>query len=167
MFLTLECNLLARSNNCLDMKANHVQWENDILVFYFSKTKGGQSGDKSGDPWHVYSNPKNPELRPVLALAKYLLSNPDLLNENCPLFPGKNQYDRFIKIFYRVVHDNKDIFHILGMEDHSLGSHSCRKGEITLCSSRCTVSPPMLYICLRDYWSMGPKGLVHPKQKVL
>ena len=62
VFLTLEWNLLARSNNCLAMNVNHVQWENDRLVFYFDKTKGDQSGDKSGDPWHIYSNPKNPEL---------------------------------------------------------------------------------------------------------
>ena len=50
VFLTLEWNLLARSDNCLAMNLNHVQWENDILVFYFVKTKGDQSGDKSGDP---------------------------------------------------------------------------------------------------------------------
>ena len=68
VFLMLEGNLLARSDNCLAMKINHVQWENDSLVFYFSKTKGDQSGDKSGDPWHVYSNPNNPELCPVLTL---------------------------------------------------------------------------------------------------
>ena len=62
------------------MNKNHVQWENDSLVFYFSKTKGDQSVDKSGDLWHVYLNPKNTELCPVLALEKYLLSHPYLLN---------------------------------------------------------------------------------------
>ena len=62
VFLTLELNLLAQSDNCISMNVNHVQWENDSLVFYFAKTKGDQLGDKSGDPWHVYSNPKNPEL---------------------------------------------------------------------------------------------------------
>ena len=88
------------------MKVNYVQWENDSLVFYFTKTKGDQSGDNSGDPWHVYSNPKNPELCPVLSLAKYLISHTDLLNGKFPLFHGNNQYDRFIKIFHRVIHDN-------------------------------------------------------------
>ena len=57
VFLTLEWNLLARSDNCLAMNIHHVQWDNDSLVFYFSKMKCDQSGDKSGDPWHVYSNP--------------------------------------------------------------------------------------------------------------
>ena len=125
------------------MNVNHVQWENDILVFYFAKTKGDQSGDKSGDPWHVYSNPKNPELCHVLVLAKYLPSHPDHSNINFPLFFGNNQYDRFIKIFHRVIHDNKETFHILGVEEHLLGSRLCRKGEINLCLSGCTVSTPM------------------------
>ena len=124
--------------------------------FIFSKTKGDQSGDKSSDPWHVYPNPKNPELCPVLVLAKYILSHPDLMNINCTLLPGKNQYDRFIKIFHRVIHDNKETFHILGVEENSLGSHSCRKGAITLCFSECTVSPPIESICLWDCWIMGP-----------
>ena len=114
------------------MNVNHFQWDNDSLVFYFSKTKDEHSGDKSGDLWHVYSNPKNPELFPFLALARYLLSHPDLLNGNCPLFPGNNQYNRFIKIFQRFIHDNKEKFYILGMEENSLVSHSCQKGEIML-----------------------------------
>ena len=135
MFLMLEWNLLARSDNCLAMNLNHIQCENDSLVFYFAKAKGGQSGDKSGDLWHLYSNPKNLELFPVLALAKYLLSHPELMNGNCPLFPVNNRYDRFIKIFHRFIHDNKETFHILGVEEHSLGSHSCWKGAITMCSS--------------------------------
>ena len=128
VFIVLEWNILARSDNCLAMNVNHVQWQNDSLVFYFAKTKCDQSGDKSYDPWHVYSNPENPELCPVLSLSKYLISHPDLLNGSCPLFHGNNQYDRFIKISHRVIHDNKETFHILGVEEHSLGSHSCRKG---------------------------------------
>ena len=40
MFLTLEWNLFARIDNCLAMNVNHVQWENDSMVFYFAETKG-------------------------------------------------------------------------------------------------------------------------------
>ena len=100
-FLTLEWNLLARSDNCLSMNVNHIQWANDALLFYFGKTKGDQLGDRAGDPWHVYANPKNPPLCPILALSNYLLSHPDLLNGNNLLFVGNNQYDRFIKYSQR------------------------------------------------------------------
>ena len=50
MFLKLEWNLLTRSDNCLTMNVNYLQWDNDGLLFYFSKTKGDQLVDKSGDP---------------------------------------------------------------------------------------------------------------------
>ena len=160
-FLTLEWNLLARSDNCLSMNLSHIEWRNDSLLFYFGKSKSDQEGDRSGHPWHVYSNPNEPELCPVLALSKYLLSNPSLLLKNNEggggkLFPGNYQYDRFMKIFHKVIYDNKETFRALGVEEKSLGSHSCRKGAITLCSSGCTVSPPMAAICLRACWSMGP-----------
>ena len=68
------------------MKGNNFQWENDRLVFNLAKTKGDQSGDKSVDTWNEYSNPKNPEICPILALEKYLCSHPDLLNGNFTLF---------------------------------------------------------------------------------
>ena len=148
------------------MNVNHVQWENDSLVFYFAKTKGDHFGDKSVDPWHVYSNLKNLELCPVIVLAKYLISHPDLLNRNFPLLPGNNQYDRSIKIFHRVIHDTKETFHILGVKDHSLGSHLCQKGATTLCLSGCTVSTPYGVYLLEGFMNHGPiKGLVHPLQK--
>ena len=59
----------------------------------------------------------------VLALAKFLLSHLELLNGNFPLFLGNNQYERFIKRYQRVIHENKETFHILGVEEHLLGSN--------------------------------------------
>ena len=37
---------------------------------------------------------------------------------------------------------------------YTLGSHSSRKGAITVVSTGCTASPPMASICLRAGWSM-------------
>ena len=48
VFITLEWKIRVRSNNCLAMNVNHVQWENDSLVFYFVKTKGDRLGEKAG-----------------------------------------------------------------------------------------------------------------------
>ena len=48
------------------------------------------------------------------------------------------------------------VFVELGVQEGDLGSHSTRKGAITLVSSGCTVSPPMASICLPACWSMGP-----------
>ena len=91
----------------------------------------------------------------MLALAKYLFTNPDILTSNCQLFPGNHQYERFLKIFHKVIKKYASEFQALGVEMGSLGAHSIRKGAITLVASGCTVSPPMASICLRACWSMG------------
>jgi hypothetical protein len=65
------------------------------------------------------------------------------------------QYDLFLKVFQKILEGNKDTFELLGAQPGDLGSHSTRKGAITLVSSGCKVSPPMGSICLRACWSMG------------
>ena len=155
LFLILEWNLMARSENCVKMHVNHIQWREDALVFFFGKSKGNQSGENNHQPWHVYSNPLEPCICPVLSFAKYIFSHPDILKGD-QLFPGTFQYDRFMKIFRKVIKDNLAAFEALGVEEGTLGSHSTRKGAITMVSTGCTVSPPMAAICLRACWSMGP-----------
>ena len=71
-FLTMEWNLMARVGNCVNMHVNHVQWQDDCLLFFFGKSKKKQTGYASDRPWHVYSNPNSTHLCPVLALSKYL-----------------------------------------------------------------------------------------------
>ena len=81
--LTMEWNLMARSDNCVNMHVQLIQWKS--LIFYFGKSKGNQSGERTNDAWHVCSNPKNPFICPVLSMAKYLFCNPDILPliQNC------------------------------------------------------------------------------------
>ena len=43
----------------------------------------------------------------------------------------------------------------MGVEKNTLGTHSCRKGAITIVSTGCTVSPPISSICLRAGWTLG------------
>ena len=156
-FLTMEWNLMARSDNCVHMTINNIQWQDDCLLFFFGKSKSNQLGANSDKPWHVYSNPEKPHCCPVLALCKYLFAHPDLIsNPNSLLFPGTHQYSRFIRIFHKVLNQNNEEFEALGVLKGDLGSHSTRKGSITLVSAGCTVSPPMSSICLRACWSMGP-----------
>ena len=116
-FLCLEWNLMARSENVVHAHILHVEWVADCLVFRFVKSKGDQTGRNSDQEWHVFANPHNPEICPVLALACYIFSNPGIFQEGEEevvegegsgsgpassrrqkgrLFPGGNQYDRFM-----------------------------------------------------------------------
>ena len=159
-FLTLEWNLMARSENVVDAHVDHIFWNNDSLVMQFARTKGDQIGKKSDQLWHVYANPDNPAVCAVLALSKYLFSFPGILSvalssDEGKIFPGNAQYDRFMKCFKKVIAENEDEFKRFGVGIGDLGSHSARKGACSFASAGCTVSPPMVSICLRAMWSMG------------
>ena len=131
----------------------------------------------------MYANPHNPEICPVLALACYIFSNPGIFQEGEEevvegegsgsgpassrrqkgrLFPGGNQYDRFMDCLHRIVVKYPEAFFALGISPGDLGSHSARKGASSHACSGTTVSPPMVSICLRAMWSMG-----HVKERYL
>ena len=183
-FLTLEWNLMLRSENVVDCHAENIVWNDDSLGFTFPKSKTDQTGKNADSIWHVYATPHNPITCPILALARYLFSNPGILtpvpshdeynatvetslidpsladshisqNGYTKLFPGRNQYDRFMKCFRKVILENEDEFRRYGIEDGDLGSHSARKGSASYASSGSTVSPPIVSVCLRAQWSMG------------
>ena len=174
-FLTLEWNLMARSESIVSAHFYHITWEDDSLVFRFAKSKTDQTGRNANQAWHVYATPDKPATCPVLALATYVFLNPGLTDmwestddmrdvdagvcDNvCSgrLFPGGDQYGRFMDCLYRVTEKNAEEFLLLGIKPGDLGSHSARKGASSFASAGSTVSPPMVSICLRAMWSMGP-----------
>ena len=152
-------------------------------MFRFVKSKGDQTGRNSDQEWHVYANPHNPEICAVLALACYIFSNPGIFSaadveedevlevegggvgnqkKGGQLFPGGNQYDRFMECLHRIVGKYPQVFLGLGISPGDLGSHSARKGASSHACSGSTVSPPMVSICLCAMWSMG-----HIKERYL
>ena len=76
-------------------------------------------------------------------------------NPSGRLFPGGDQYGRFMDCLRRVVENNQEVFLPLGVRPGDLGSHSAWKGACSFASAGSTVSPPMVSICLRAMWSMG------------
>ena len=71
-FLTMEWNLMARSENCINMHIKHIQWRSDCLILCFRTSEGNHTRERSSDPWHENSNRNNPTICPVLVLAKYI-----------------------------------------------------------------------------------------------
>ena len=110
------------------------------------QNKGNQTSDEFG-PWHVYANPETLWIYPVLAMARYLSCFPDALRSDAPLFEGTSQYNRYSSQFARLLDDMKA--ELNGYEPCDLGSHSCRKGVATWVAAGCTVSPPIVALCLR------------------
>ena len=156
-FITLQWNLIGRSESVTNSHVMHLEWIDDCIVIYFAHTKCDQEGLKRDEPWHIYANPLNPTICPVLAMARYLLSNEEILKEKSKLFPGTKQYDRYSKYMKTFFAKNKELFLARDMDVSELGSHSARKGAATYCLSGCTVAPPFVAVCLRACWSLGVK----------
>ena len=146
---------MKRAENCVDCKITHIYFENDSLVFAFAKSKGHQAGEEHVGPWHIYANPFEPEICPVLALARYLLSFPDKLRSNTALFEGTAQYNRYARIFMATLKELEEELKMFGVNVGNLGTHSCRKGVASMVAAGCTVSPPIVSLCIRAGWVMG------------
>ena len=154
LFFLLDWNLMKRAENCAGCKIDHIYWNGDSLVFEFAKSKGDPDGKFVG-PWHCYANPEKPHVCLVLAMAKYCLTYREVLMKNAPLFEGSHQYDRYIKLFGEFVHIYAPNLANMGVKPGDLGTHSVRKGVATMVASGCTVSPPIVSLCIRVGWVMG------------
>jgi hypothetical protein len=156
LFLLLEWNLIARSDNIVGLHMNDFEFLGDSLLVYMKKTKTDQEGNHGRVPYHCYFNSVEPELNLGLSLGLYLLTNPGIIsNPHNKLFPAEHQYNRYATILNKVIEENRDEFARIGVRPGTIGTHSARKGAATYAASGCTVSPSMSAICNRAGWKMG------------
>ncbi|POM68001.1 Hypothetical protein PHPALM_15891 [Phytophthora palmivora] len=100
-FLVISWNLMCRPGNSVSIRYEHLEWDEDALAIWFAHMKNDQEGERQRDPRHVYANPKEPNICPILALAIYFTVFG--FNKNSLLFPGRNQYDRYSKILQKTL----------------------------------------------------------------
>ena len=155
LFLVLDWCLMKRAENCVNAQINHIYFRHDALVFEFAKSKGHQKGEDHVGPWHLFANPTDPYICPVLSLSRYLATNIDVMKGDMPLFEGTSQYDRYIGIFEKACVALEPELKKLGYQAGDLGTHSNRKGVATLIASGSTVSPPIAPLCIRAGWVLG------------
>jgi hypothetical protein len=73
LYVVLCWNLISRSNNVGNLMFEHISWKGDALIVFLPKTKGDQEGENAF-PRHLYANPENGAVCPVLALAVHVFS---------------------------------------------------------------------------------------------
>jgi integrase len=154
-FLTICWNLMCRASNAVNIRFSHLEWKEDALGVYFAQMKNDQTGERPRDPRHVYANPLDPAICPILALGLYLICFPSVLEQN-DLFPGGSQYERFrhnLNSLLRKQHVAAELV-ARGMSPDDLGTHSVRKGIATWLTSGSTVCPPITPIHLRLGWAL-------------
>ena len=183
VFSVLCWNLMCRAGNCVNIMLPHMSWCDDSLTISFAHTKTDQMGKKSKEVRHVYANPANPRICPILSLAIYLTCFPRSPGET-RLFAGDVQYDRYCKILRRTLEsqasthtrasDNTHLIKRLIKTHHAplhtpqddalmswgcvakeFGTHSFRKGAATYVASGSTACPSHTSVCNRAGWTQG------------
>ena len=130
--------MACRCNNTARIKFNDIDWSQsfDSFSILFSQTKTDQLGEEAKYPRHIYANPVNPLVCPVLGLAIYFTScfNAQVRMDNY-IFPGESQDARFAVILQRIVNENWNQISQIGYQRGDIGTHSIRKGAVSYVSS--------------------------------
>ena len=146
---------MARSCSIGDLMLQHIRWHNDALVCTLPKHKGDQVGDKIVDR-HVFANPLNPVICPILSLGVLLFCKP--FREHGGLqqvFEGNRSECRFSEILSCILADLSEASKLLlGANIQDLGTHSGRKGSSSFALSMIG-GPTPVQVFLRAGWSLG------------
>lgn len=155
LFFLLSWNLCCRSSNVVSICLSHLEWREDALGVFFAHSKSDQLGERPRDPRHIYANPLLPAVCPMLALGIFWLCFPPE-SDQVKLFLGSSQYDRYIKLFKRLLEIPEAEAELAkwGITKELLGSHSLRKGSATWATSGSTSAPSYSAIALRAGWTL-------------
>jgi hypothetical protein len=131
-FLLLTWNLGCRVNNMTIVRLQDITWANCFDCFHinFAHSKTDQYGDESQYPRHIFANPSDPIVCPVLSLAMYFSScfSGTTYSENSPLFPGSKQEHRFSRLLQRVLEEHQAEVNNLGFDLSQFGPIQSERG---------------------------------------
>ena len=124
-------------------------------------------GQNKEESRHIYTNPINPTICPIHALASYLFLFPEIATESNKIFPGSKQRGRFNRLLHDFLVRHKDTYLQHGEDSTLLGTHSIRKGAARYCCTGTSHGPPVVSVCLRAGWSLGRVKERYLKYKVV
>ena len=156
-FLVLTWNLSCRAHNTANIRLSEMEWGStfDAFEIYFAHMKTDQTGDEAKYSRHLYANPCCPLICPVLSLAFYFSCCCNLPQSGeSRLFPGRDQYQRFLEMLSRVIRDHEAEVSELGVNPQMIGTHSIRKGAVTYMLSL-PGGPSISSACICAGWTMG------------
>ena len=155
-FLCISWNLVCRSANTTSIHLHHMEWIDDALAIFFAHMKNDQCGERKRDPRHIYANPLDPVVCPILALSMYFTIFSVSGKKDTALFPGESQYNRFSTYLCNIMEKHRmAIKNDFGICVDDIGVHSIRKGAASYISSGATCAPPQVATNIRAGWTMG------------
>lgn len=164
-YLAVSWNLMCRMANTASLHAHHLAWSGDCFSTVFSRTKTDRQGEARDGAKHIFSNPLEPDIDVLLALAIYLavfepdnkVQDDDDVYASSALFPGSHQQKRFVEMLQRAFKEKhiEKAMRQLGVSIDDIAGHSIRKGASTFVASGTTAAPNYGALCRRAGWSLG------------
>ncbi|ETN14375.1 hypothetical protein PPTG_07434 [Phytophthora nicotianae INRA-310] len=87
-YMVIAWNLMCRSSNAFGIRHSHMEWRGDALQIYFAHMKNDQGGERPRDTRHIYANPLEPSICPIVALGLYWATT--VFDDRHLLFHGSN-----------------------------------------------------------------------------
>ena len=131
-FLVLSWNLMARSQTTSNLLWENVGWDGDCMTLQYETSKSNQTGENVV-PRHIFANPYQPSICPILAMGIKLLTDSHTKSSPAILFPGGSTNKNYCAWLYKLIKSpNPEIdLSNLGSNPDEIGSHSTRKGAAT------------------------------------
>lgn len=147
-YLTLDWNLTSRVASTGDVLLDHIRWEGDCLLLTHYKHKGDPSGAiSSKEPKHIYANPKEPLICPILGLGLLAICQsyrPAANTGANRLFAGQHSDTRFSSWMHtaltRLTAEESQAWQLFL---HRHATHSIRKGVLSDLSGFVQGPPPV------------------------
>jgi len=138
----------------VSLHSSLLDWENDSLKVGIAKSK--RNYNVVPVYYHVFSNPIQPEICPILSLALHCCVNKHILNFHSKLFRSNSSKNNGVSSLFRSITES------IGLQ--GLGAHSIRKGAIMFASTGTPDSAPFACVQVRARWkSSGPDGTLHKR----
>lgn len=146
---------MSRADSVNHIMLQHMEWGGDSLIITEHGGKADQK-DESNYGKHIYANPLQPAICPILALAVLIFcSGYRPPNGRQQLFIGTNSKDRFSHLLSETVANLSEAeAKQLGCLQEDVGMHSERKGSSTYCLGQ-VGGPTPVSVFLRMGQSLG------------
>ena len=158
VYSLLQWNCMARSKNIGELAYHNFRTGDDYIKIRYDKTKADQSGEKVKDK-HIYANPFNPLVCPVLSLGIWFALESKRLGSITSVFGSEKTEEgaasrNYTNTISAIMQRHKDHVAEYIRTNHA-NAHGLRKGSASFATSGTTCPPSVASVANRGDWSMG------------
>jgi hypothetical protein len=157
-FITLNWALINRSITTASTAMIHLKVDNDCLTVNSGRHKGDQSG-KKGFVAHVYANPLEPDICPILSMAVMIftrgaIKKPSNSVESPLLFGSPRMEKRFSDFLGKIAKSLREDLLNVGVTPEDIGTHTWRKSPMSFLM-QIEGGPHTMSAMMRGGWDTG------------